>query len=174
MKEFERFERFEWFEWFGPSPIEPFNSGAGGAVAIVASASKSARDLGPQFKPIRNSKSRMLRLEVRALVGGHAAGAARVEDAREDHDLRGVERAAPVRVAEREEHRVRRRCEHLRCSQRWPSEKSYRMLQTHDSQRKVVNFRPTSFHRNQFRKDEEIDRKMIKEPWRPCFQSALK
>ena len=25
MKEF---EWFEWFEWFGPSPIEPFNSGA--------------------------------------------------------------------------------------------------------------------------------------------------
>ena len=23
------FEWFEWFEWFGPSPIEPFNSGAG-------------------------------------------------------------------------------------------------------------------------------------------------
>ena len=22
------FEWFEWFEWFGPSPIEPFNSGA--------------------------------------------------------------------------------------------------------------------------------------------------
>ena len=28
LKEFEWFERFEWFEWFGPSPIEPFNSGA--------------------------------------------------------------------------------------------------------------------------------------------------
>ena len=31
------FEWFEWFEWFGPSPIEPFNSGAScqGARGVV-------------------------------------------------------------------------------------------------------------------------------------------
>ena len=27
---FKEFEWFEWFVWFGPSPIEPFNSGANG------------------------------------------------------------------------------------------------------------------------------------------------
>ena len=38
MKEF---EWFEWFEWFGPSPIEPFNSGANPAAAVPCG------DVGP-------------------------------------------------------------------------------------------------------------------------------
>ena len=29
-------KEFEWFEWFGPSPIEPFNSGADAAARISA------------------------------------------------------------------------------------------------------------------------------------------
>ena len=39
------FEWFEWFEWFGPSPTEPFNSGADAvdrrAVAVAASVVRS-------------------------------------------------------------------------------------------------------------------------------------
>ena len=39
-----KFEWFEWFEWFGPSPIEPFNSGAD-RVAAASPARLSLRPL---------------------------------------------------------------------------------------------------------------------------------